>query len=162
MEPDQVPWLTGDLMIDMYQLGFTLVVGAGLNWPQCHKHIHQKYHKRGEIFLYYFMFNSSRPPTAIRIQKFSSHCGLSPVQCQANIWTYYDGSLLTGPVETNFSEIWITIQNFSLKYVFCQPNCLNAFNFQRKHCYSAKLTTIPTSTHWGWVTHICICKIITG
>ena len=60
VEPDQVPWLTGDLMIDIYQLGFTLVVGAGLNWPQYHKHIHQWYHRKGEIFLYYFMFNSKR------------------------------------------------------------------------------------------------------
>ena len=40
--------------------------------------------------------------------------GLSPDRRQAIIWTN-DGSLLIGPLETNFSEILIAIQTFSLK-----------------------------------------------
>ena len=37
--------------------------------------------------------------------------GLSPLQCQAIIWTNV-GILLMGPIGTNFSEIRIKIQNF--------------------------------------------------
>ena len=40
--------------------------------------------------------------------------GLSPSQRQAIIWTNA-GILLIGPLETNFSEIWIEIRTFSFK-----------------------------------------------
>ena len=42
--------------------------------------------------------------------------GLSPGRCQAIIWTD-TGILLIGPLRTNFSEIWIGIQTFSLKKI---------------------------------------------
>ena len=42
--------------------------------------------------------------------------GLSPDRCQAIIWTN-DGILLIGPLGTNFSEILIKIQTFSLKEI---------------------------------------------
>ena len=40
--------------------------------------------------------------------------GLSPGRRQAIIWTNA-GILLIGPLETNFSEIWIAIETFSLR-----------------------------------------------
>ena len=43
-----------------------------------------------------------------------SYNGLSPGRRQAIIWTN-DGILLTGPLGTNFSEIFIGIQTFSFK-----------------------------------------------
>ena len=43
-----------------------------------------------------------------------SNNGLLPVRCQAITWTNAD-ILYTGPLGTNFSEIWIKIKNFSLK-----------------------------------------------
>ena len=55
--------------------------------------------------------------------------GLSPGRRQAIIWTN-EGILLIGPLETNFSEIWIEIHIFSLKNAFendvkkLQPSCL--------------------------------------
>ena len=42
------------------------------------------------------------------------HNGLSPVRCQAIIWTNAE-ILLIGPLGTNFSEICIGIQTFSFK-----------------------------------------------
>ena len=42
--------------------------------------------------------------------------GLSPERHQAIIWTNV-GILLIGPLGTNFSEIWIEIQTFSLKKI---------------------------------------------
>ena len=45
-----------------------------------------------------------------------SENGLSPGRRQAIIWTDA-GILLIGPFETNFSEIWIGIQTFSLKKI---------------------------------------------
>ena len=42
--------------------------------------------------------------------------GLSPGRSQAIIWTDA-GILLIGPLGTNFSEIWIGIQTFSLKKI---------------------------------------------
>ena len=40
--------------------------------------------------------------------------GLSPIRCQAIIWTNA-GILLTGPLELNFSEMLIEIHTFSFK-----------------------------------------------
>ena len=40
--------------------------------------------------------------------------GLPPVRCQGIVWTNA-AILLIGPLGTNFSEIWIGIQTFSLK-----------------------------------------------
>ena len=42
--------------------------------------------------------------------------GLSPVRCQAIVWTNADWSS-NGPLETKFSEIVIMIQTFSLKKI---------------------------------------------
>ena len=47
---------------------------------------------------------------------FGSDNGLSPERRQANIWTNA-GILLIGPLVTNFSEILIEIQTFSLKKI---------------------------------------------
>ena len=56
--------------------------------------------------------------------------GLSPGRCQAIIWTSA-GILLVGPLGTNFNEIVIKIQTFSLKTIClkmlsakCQTFCL--------------------------------------
>ena len=43
-----------------------------------------------------------------------SNNGLSPGRCQAIIWISA-GILITGPLGTNFTEIWIEIQTFSFK-----------------------------------------------
>ena len=56
--------------------------------------------------------------------------GLLPVQPQAIIWTNA-GLLLNGPLEMNFTEIFIEIWQFSVKNIKmkmlsarCQPFCL--------------------------------------
>ena len=58
--------------------------------------------------------------------------GLVPGRRQAIRWTS-DGILLSGPLETNFSEILIEIYIFSFKEM--------------------------QLTHWGRVTHICVSKL---
>ena len=59
--------------------------------------------------------------------------GFSPGRRQAIIWTN-DGILLIGPLGTNFSEIWIWIETFSLKKmhfvcevasILSRPQCVN-------------------------------------
>ena len=64
------------------------------------------------------------------LTSFDSDNGLSPGRRQAIIWTNA-GILLIGPLETNFSEILITIMIFSLKKMRSkvssgkrQPSCL--------------------------------------
>ena len=47
---------------------------------------------------------------------------LSPGWCQAIIWTN-DGILLSGPLETNFSEILIEIYKFSFKKMHLKMSC---------------------------------------
>ena len=65
--------------------------------------------------------------------------GLSPGRRQAIIWTNA-GILLIGPLETNFSEIWIGIQTFSLKKIHLKISsakwclfCLGLDDFIRHH-----------------------------
>ena len=55
--------------------------------------------------------------------------GLSPGRNQAIIWTNA-GILLNGPLRTNFSEILISVYQFSLKHLKmssgkCRPSCLS-------------------------------------
>ena len=50
--------------------------------------------------------------------------GLSPGRRQAIIWTNA-GILLIGPLGTNFSEIWIGIQTFSLKKILLKMSSAN-------------------------------------
>ena len=57
------------------------------------------------------IINSLRLITSI-----GSENGLSPGRRQAIIWTNA-GILLIGPLETNFSEILVEIQKFSLKKI---------------------------------------------
>ena len=72
-------------------------------------------------------FNSLRPSELTII---GSDNGLSPERHQAIIWTNA-GILLIGPLGTNFSEILIEIQTFSLKKMRlkissgkCRPFCI--------------------------------------
>ena len=67
---------------------------------------------------------------ASKLTSIASYNGLSPGRRQAIIW-YSAEILLVGPLETNFSEIFIEIQTFSLKKIRlkmssakCRPFCL--------------------------------------
>ena len=60
--------------------------------------------------------NSSPPSAAYMHQWIGSDNGLSPIHHQSNICTNA-GLLSIGPLETNFSEIWIKIKNFSFTKV---------------------------------------------
>ena len=55
--------------------------------------------------------------------------GLSPEQRQAIIWTNA-GILLIGPLGTNFSEILIEIQTFSLKKILLKMSSAKCFSFR--------------------------------
>ena len=55
--------------------------------------------------------------TSVNKAIFDFDNGLLPVWCQAIIWTNAGLSLLTGYLETGFSEIWIKIQQFSCKTI---------------------------------------------
>ena len=75
--------------------------------------------------------------------------GLSFLRCRAIAWTNAD-LLSTGPLGTNFSEIWIKKQNSS---------------FMKMHLEMLSMKWGPFSlgvdelTHWGRVTHICVGKL---
>ena len=55
--------------------------------------------------------------------------GLSPERCQAIIWTNA-GILLIGPLGTNFSEILIEIQTFSLKKIRLKMSSAKCCSFR--------------------------------
>ena len=55
--------------------------------------------------------------------------GLSPAWCQAIIWTNA-GILLIGPLGTNFSEILIEIQTFSLKKIRLKMSSAKCCSFR--------------------------------
>ena len=57
--------------------------------------------------------------------------GLSPERRQAIIWTNA-GILLIGPLGTNFSEIWIDIQTFSLKKIRLKMSSAKCCSFRCK------------------------------
>ena len=59
----------------------------------------------------------------------SSDNGLSPGRCQAIIWTNA-GILLFGPLGTNFSEISIKIQAFSLKKIHLKMSSAKRCSFR--------------------------------
>ena len=74
----------------------------------------------------------------------ASDNGLSPGRHQAIIWTNA-GILLIGPLGTNFSEIWIGIQIFSLKKIHLKlssgkwrPSCLG-LNVLKPHFVQASM-----------------------
>ena len=70
---------------------------------------------------------------------------LSPERRQAIIWTNA-GILLIGPLATNFSEILVEIQTFSLKKV--------PLKMSSAKCCSFRLG-LNALTHWGLVMHKC-------
>ena len=72
---------------------------------------------------------------------------LSPGRHQAIIWTNF-GILLIGPLETNFSEILIGIQSFSL--ILSQPQCVEA-----AHRWPSEL-----GQHWFMYNHVQ-CQAVT-
>ena len=55
--------------------------------------------------------------------------GLSPERRQAIIWTNA-GILVIGPLGTNFSEIWIEIQTFSLKKIRLKMSSAKCCSFR--------------------------------
>ena len=74
---------------------------------------------------------------------------LSPGWRQAIIWTN-TGISLTGPLATNFSQIFIEIQRFSLKKICFKMSSVKCCPF----CLSLNVLT-----HWGRVTHICVVNL---
>ena len=84
----------------------------------------------------------------------SSDNGLSPSQCQAITCTTA-GMLLIWPSGTNFSEILIRIHTFSFKKIHLRMSYASCWSF----CLSP--ISLNVLTHWGRVTHICVCKLTT-
>ena len=64
-----------------------------------------------------------------RLTIIGSDNGLSPGRCQAIIWTNA-GILLIGPLGTNFSEILIEIQTFSLKKIRLKMSSAKCCSFR--------------------------------
>ena len=86
-------------------------------------------HGDDEIILY---LNSLRPSDAYMLGKLTiigSDNGLSPERCQAIIRTN-DGILLTGPLGTNFNEILIEIQAFSLTKIRLKMSSAKCCSFR--------------------------------
>ena len=81
------------------------------------------------------------------------------------IWTNAGIHLLsTGPLGTNFCEIFFEIYAFSFKKmhwymeaILSQPQCVNVSTFIPPHLPSRTLSLFLT--HWGRATHICISKL---
>ena len=102
--------------------------------------------------------------------------GMSPVWGQAIIWT--NAAILSiRPKGTYFCEILFKIQKFSFKemhleYVVCkmvamlsQPQCFkidasDELSHDSNKPLPEPIWTHCQLTHWGWVTHICISKLI--
>ena len=125
--------------------------------------------------LFFFMllqmihsFNSMRPRCIYALATYitiGSDNGLSPIWCQAIIWTNVR-VLSIGPMGTNFSEISIKIQTFSFKKMHfkmssakCQPSCLSlnvsmksGSNRMIREIFSVKFTqlSIITIADWLW------------
>ena len=86
-----------------------------------------------------------------------SNIGLSPIRCQAIIWTN-TGLLLIEVVGTYFIEIWIKIQQFSLKkinfnlpFAIWRPLCLDINMLKR--IYEAGNVRLTCST---WELYVCL------
>ena len=75
--------------------------------------------------------NSLRPSDACvgKLAIIGSDNGLSPERCQAIIWTSA-GILVIGPLGTNFSEILIEIQTFSLKKIRLKMSSAKCCSFR--------------------------------
>ena len=99
-----------------------------------------------------------------------SYNGLSPERCQAIIWTNA-GILLMGPLGTNFSEILIEIQTFSLKKIrlkmssakwCCFRLCLNELTVRHTCIGRMKQKLIlyfENTAMFHWKKTISICMI---
>ena len=88
-----------------------------LNYNNWYKMVHMKSLKMDNVFNRTMILTHSGQVTHKCIGNVTiigSDNGLSPVQCQAIIWTNA-GILLIGPSGTNFSEILIKINTFSFK-----------------------------------------------
>ena len=72
--------------------------------------------------------------------------GLSPERRQAIIWTNA-GILLIGPLGTNFSEILIEIQTFSLKKIRLKRSSAKCCSFR---------LGLNVLTCWTMGTHVCV------
>ena len=82
--------------------------------------------------LLYFVSTHWGRVTHISVGKLNiigSDNGLSPEQCQAIIWTNA-GILLIGPLGTNFSEILIEIQTFSLTKIRLKMSSAKCCSFR--------------------------------
>ena len=104
--------------------------------------------------------NTLRPGDALMRRQtnhhwFSSDNGLSPGRRQAIIWTSA-GILLIGPLGTNFSEIPIGIQTFSVKKIYLKmssakwrPFCLGLNVLRSTFSWCPQLNA--TRSWWWWV-----------
>ena len=72
--------------------------------------------------------NLTHLPLVLHICSIGSDNGLSPIQRQAIIWTNA-GLLSIRPLRTNFSEILIKIQNFSVPKMHLKISSANDGNF---------------------------------
>ena len=75
-------------------------------------HIHNRFKHMRYIVFYKLVVHLWRIYASVNWASIGLDNGLSPVQCQAITWSSAD--LLMGHFGTNFSEIWIEIQTFSL------------------------------------------------
>ena len=88
-----------------------------------------------------------RPVGAVNKPTIDSDNGLSSDWHQAIIWTN-DDLLLSKSLQTNFSEIWLKIRQFSFKQM--NLKMLSAT------CFVSIYLRLHVLTHWGPVTHICV------
>ena len=85
-----------------------------------------------------------------KLTNIGSDNGLSPGRRQAIIWTN-TGILLIGPLGTNFSEILIEIQTFSLKKI--------RLKMSSAKCCSFRLG-LNVLTHCHWCQHVALRNLI--
>ena len=101
----------------------------------CKGSLHQDY------FLDVLSITHLPPPCAVNWVSIDSNNGLSPVQHHAITWTN-TGLLSIGPLESNFSEIWIKIHNFSFMKMH-----LNMSAKWRPFCSGGNELCQVTATH---------------
>ena len=75
-----------------------------------------------------YIFSNEACPGGTNLPIIISVNGFSLVRHQAIIWTN-TGILLIGPLRTNFSEIWIKIQHFSVKQMHLKMSSAKWMSF---------------------------------
>ena len=122
--------------------------GRYYTWPISYKHITFTVNDMGKFNFSLIHWGRVTHICINKLTIIGSDNGLSPGRRQAIIWTSA-GILLIGPLGTNFSEILIEIQTFSLKKIHLKmssgkwwPQCVNGIE-----------PVILGLTHWGQKQH---------